>query len=118
MEKVKDVLKEDKLEELLVANWTKFLDSSKVMAFCLRTVRDRIKTLAPVPATELRQRGTQITLSRFQIVADGFIMWVEFTVPIDDKTAVGTTELFLTNTGEISHIHTLGNLYCPNSDNV
>lgn len=112
MDRVKDVLKDDKLEELLVANWTKFLDSQKVMAFVLQNVRDRIESFACIPSAEFRNNGVRVTLSRFQIVPNGFIVWVEFTVPTEDSAvAIGTTELHLTNVGDISHIQTLGNIY-------
>lgn len=112
--KMKDVLKDDKLEELLVANWTKFLDSQKVMAFVLRQVRDRSESFACIPSAEFRNNGVRVMLSRFQIVPNGFIVWAEFTVPIEANcVAIGTTELHLTNTGDISHIQTLGNIYQP-----
>jgi hypothetical protein len=119
MENMKDVLKEDKLEELLVANWTKFLNSSKLMAFALQNARDRLQSFAIIPSTDVRNKGVQVTLSRFQIVPTGFILWVEFNVPIEtDSVAVGTTELHLSNTGDIKHIQTLGNLYRKDSNNV
>lgn len=109
---LKDVLKEDKLEEVLVANWTKFLNSSKLMAFALQNARERIDSFNIIPTTELRNKGVQVTLSRFQIVPSGFIIWMEFTVPIEsDAIATGTTELLLSNKGDISHIQTMGNLY-------
>ena len=110
---LKNILKENKLEELLVANWTQFLDSSKLMGYVLQNVRDRIDSFAVVPQTGIKQKGVQITLSRFQIVPTGFIVWVEFTVPMAmNQLAVGTTELHLTNTGNISHIQTIGSLFC------
>lgn len=105
------------MEELLIANWTKFLDRSKFMAFTLQTVRDRINSFAILSDSEVKHKGTQITVSRFHIVPEGFILWAEFAVPIDNNTAVGTCELYLSNKGELSHISTLGNLYCR-SDHV
>lgn len=100
-----------KLEELLVANWTKFLDSKKIMAFVLQTVRDRSDSFVEIKNSGQKIPNIQVMLSRFQIVADGFIVWVEFKVPLDKKFASGTTEFHLTNTGNITHLQTLGNTY-------
>lgn len=107
------ILKEDKLEELLVANWAAVLDTSRLMAFCLKNVRDTALTVIP----ETRKIQTSITLSRFQTTPQGFILWVEFSVPNEEKIAVGTTELILSFDGQLTHVQTLGNLYSP-SNNV
>ncbi len=106
------VLKLDKLEELLVANWTQFIETNKLMAFVLEAVRDRVRSdFTVVAQSSVGRKGVQITMSRFQLVADGFILWVDFSVPHEDNTAVGTSELHLSPTGTLSHIRTLGSLF-------
>ena len=109
---MESILKTDKFEELLIANWTQFLDSSRFMRYCLKNVRDRINEFPITISPNIRQSGVRITISRFEIVSNGFIVWVEFSVPSDlDRIASGTIELHMSNTGDISHIQTLGNLY-------
>jgi hypothetical protein len=113
---MKNILKTDKLEKLLVASWTQFLDSSKLMAFILKNTRDHIEHLAYVPS-EWKRKNIQISISRFQLNATGFIIWVEFSVPLENnQVAVGTTELHLANTGIFTHLKTLGNLHCPSNN--
>ena len=109
---LKNVLKDDKLEELLVANWTHFLDSSRLLAFVLQTVQANINRLAIISSSEIKPKGVSVTLSRCYWTTQGFLLWVEFNVPLAvNKMAVGTMELYLSPNGSIKHINTLGNLY-------
>ena len=106
------VLKSEKLEGLLVAHWTSFLDTAKLMAFVLACVRDNVRSNFSVVAQKMGGRkGVQITISRFQLAVDGFILWVDFSVPLEDNVAVGTSELHLSPAGTLSHIKTLGSLF-------
>jgi len=110
---LKNIFREDKLEELLVANWTHFLDSSRLLAFVLQTVKANINRLAIISSSEIKPKGVSITLSRCYWTPTGFTLWVEFNVPMaTNKMAEGTMELHLSNNGSITHINTLGNLHC------
>lgn len=112
MDSLKDVLKKDELEELLVANWTQFIDSSRLMAFVLQNTRDRIEHFAILPSSSVINKGVRLTISRFQMEKTGFVVWVEFSVPIGTNSiAVGTTELVVEYGGEVRHVMTLGNLH-------
>ena len=106
-----NVLKGDKLEELMIASWTQFLDSSKVLAFIRECVQYAENNFAVVDNMQIHPKGMQITLSRFQIVPQGFILWAEFSMPTQNKIAMGTVEFLLNNRGYLSHIQTLGSLY-------
>lgn len=102
----------EKLEELLVANWTQFVDSAKLLGYVLQTVQKQKDKFAYIADTKIKAKGAQIMLSRFSLVPNGFIIWIEFHVPVPgSQAAVGTTELYLTNTGSLTHIQTLGNIY-------
>jgi len=110
-----NAFKEDKLEELLVANWTQFIDSSKLMGFVLKKVQDNTNNLAIICNTEIKPKGFKITVSRCYLKLQGFIVWVEFTFPLStNKMAEGTMELLLSHNGSISHMRTLGNIYSSN----
>lgn len=109
---LKDTFNEEKLEELLVANWTHFLDSSRLLAFVLQTVQANINRLAIISSSEIKPKGVSVTLSRCHWTTQGFLLWVEFHVPIKTtQMAVGTMELLLSCNGSIKHINTLGNLF-------
>ena len=105
------VLNKAKLEELLVANWTKFMDTKAMMAFVLGCVRDNIEKNFCVMPGSASNKGVQITVSRFHIAQDGFTIWIDFHVPQEEGVAVGTSELHLSPTGTLTHIRTLGNLF-------
>jgi len=110
---LKNTFREDKLEELLVANWTHFLDSSRLLAFVLQTVKANINRLAIISSSEIKPKGVSLTLSRCYWTPKGFTLWVEFHIPIaSTQMAEGTMELHLSCNGSISHVNTLGNLYC------
>lgn len=109
---LKNVLKADKLEELLVANWTQFIDSSKLLGFVLKTVQNNIDRLAIISCAKINPKGVSVTFSRCHWNDNGFLIWAEFHVPIStNKIAEGTMELFLLSEGSISVINILGNVY-------
>ena len=103
--------KEEKLEELLVANWTQFIDSSKLLAFVLQNVQQNKSKLAMIPNSEINPKGIKITLSRCYLTTKGFFLWVEFTVPLAAKqVAEGTMELLLHHNGSINYLSNTGNI--------
>jgi len=103
-----------KLEELLIANWTSFINYSKLMAHILEIVRDT--ELAVMEQSTIPKVGIQISISRFELIHNGFLIWVEFKVPKEEnKIAIGTSELKLSASGDLSHIKTIGNLYVINN---
>ena len=106
-----NILKTHQLEELLVAHWTRFIDSPRLMAFCLQAVRDHAPDFATFASSAVATK-TQISVSRLQPCPTGFLVWVEFTAPVgNNKIAVGTTEFIMSHDGEVSNARTVGNLY-------
>lgn len=107
-----NAFKEDKLEELLVANWTQFIDSSKLMAYVLQKIQENANNLAIISGVDIKPKGFRITISRCCLKILGFIIWVEFTTPLSkNKMADGTMEILLSHNGNISHLNTMGNIY-------
>lgn len=107
----------DKLEQLLIANWTKFINVHKFMALVLTSVRDsdlvQVYQNSPVKAS-----GIQITVSAFNILQEGRgVIWADFVIPKSDtKVAVGTCEIALDwSLGTLEPVRTVGNLYCGDS---
>lgn len=106
-----NLIRKDKLEELLLSQWSSFIDFKKLLAYVLSTVRD---IQFPTTKTEeIKNRGTQIKLSRFEPDGDRFTVWVEFTVAREPGVVVGTSELSLTLDGTADHVQTLGNHFVP-----
>ena len=106
------IFNQKKFEELLISKWAEFLDAPKLLKKINELVNEHKSNFDFVPNTYYKKKGTQIMVSRFQYTNNGFIIWVDFLVPIlENKIAVGTTELFLLPTGIISHSKTLGNIY-------
>lgn len=109
------ILKKEKLEELLVANWNEFLDNSKLFAFVIQTVQSNINALAIIPSNKLKPKGMSISISHCVWHQSGLILWIEFQIPLaPDKIAEGTIEINLSEDGTISHNQTIGNIYCQN----
>lgn len=104
------ILDKTKLEELLVAKWTQFIDSSKLMKFIADNAviqRHNFKNVSDV----VKIKGNQILISRFDLTNQGFIIWVEFQIKMEDQIAMGTTEVLINSAGILTHIQTIGNIY-------
>lgn len=107
---MENLIIQDKLEDLLIAKWACFVDVRRLMAFVMSHVRDA--QLPHVADDEVAPKGVQITISRFQWKQEGFLVWVDFTIPVErTQIAVGTTELLLKQNGEVVHHKTIGNVF-------
>lgn len=82
------------LEQLLRTNWASFIDKSQLLAKILIAIRD-----ANLPKRQLKslpeRRGIQLTVSRMELQRDGFLVWLEFSIPQDRSIVVGTLEAIL-----------------------
>lgn len=97
------------LENLLIKNWTTFLDPKKFINLITESALN-----ASLPISERPQSlklGTQVKLSRFTLTEQGFILWADFIIAQKDKTAIGTVELLLSSSGVIQPIQTVGNAF-------
>lgn len=115
MDQLNALIDTEKLEELLIAKWSQFINVPKLFEFIESNVKGRKNSFGIINDTAVKMKGKQIMLSRFQLTAQGFLVWVEFTVPMDIGMAIGTTELLITTKGIVSHVQTLGNIYFPNN---
>ncbi len=111
---MKELLKKTDLEHLLRSNWSTFIDKTKLLAFLLQEVRDADFPIASRTSAKL-QKGYKITLSRLELIEKGFLLWIDFDVPISaDKRCIGTSETILTNTGTLHPRDTIGQVYVIN----
>lgn len=89
-----------KLEEVLLKHWASFLDSKKLMVRVLQDASDAAESFEKAVATKI-ERSIRISASRFQLTGDGFVIWMEFTVPRDAEVHLGTAEYLLSFGGEL-----------------
>lgn len=107
-----NIVSVDKLEEILVAQWSAFINPAKLIVWTMKTVRARLDTsFIVVNDADFSNRGTQITVSRCQLKPGCFLLWIDFTIPFDDKVAVGTVETRLGFDGSLTAEAASGNLY-------
>lgn len=94
------IILEDKLQELLVTNWANFIDKTKFMAAVLQNTRDA--QLALHKTNEMPPQRMSLTITKFAVVDKStFEIWVEFSVPIDERVAVGSHIYHLGMDGEL-----------------
>lgn len=103
------ILDTKKLEETLIKNWSNFIDTSRLIAFVLKCIRDQadIKKQKSKPP----QTQTQFTISSFTPNVDNFIVSVEYTCPSDNGTIIGTCVCKINLLGNIENLSTLGTLF-------
>lgn len=115
MSQINNLIDTEKLEELLIAKWSQFVNVPKLFEFIETNVQERKNSFGIINDTNIKTKSKQLMLSRFQLTSQGFLVWVEFTVPINTGIASGTTEILIAPKGIITHIQTLGNIYLPNN---
>lgn len=84
----------NKLEQLLIANWANFFNVSKLLKFAKSGLPEKYK----------QNRVKNLTISRFEIIDSGFLVWLEVNVHTTtsevSKTSTNITmECHLSNRG-------------------
>lgn len=106
---MENLIKNEKLEHLLIKHWPEFLDYRKLIAFILQSVRDA--NLPVNEEDELPKKCVEISITKFSIKDySGFLLWIDFIVPQDDGFAIGTCECFLGNNGKLQLNRTVGQI--------
>lgn len=108
------ILKEEKLEQLIAANWTQFIDVSLLRSFVQKTVQNNLNSLSIIPMKKLL-KGNSLSLSRFYFKNNGYYFWIEFHNLIQKYIAEGTIEAYVPlENDQIKMISIIGNLYESN----
>lgn len=102
------IINKQKLEELLTAHWAEILDVRKLIAHVMLNVRDA--DLKTFEEDNLPEKGVEITITRFTIQNDGFLLWIDFTIPKERGFAIGTCEAHLSNSGILNTTQVVGHL--------
>jgi hypothetical protein len=85
------MINKERIEQLLVQNWTKIIDSKKLFVLVLTELKNH--HLPPKIVETLPSKKTmQISVSRLSPDQNGIVAWVEFVVPNQQGIKTGTCE--------------------------
>ena len=104
------ILKKQKLAEILAANWTKYLDYKTLMSLAISTVQLYASNWSLLEYNKKIQ-GNKIMVSKTILKKQGLLFWVDFEVPIENKLSIGTIELYLDLSGNYHIEKIVGNLF-------
>lgn len=108
------IINEEKLEELLVKNWTQFIDARKLTNFVQNEVQNQINNFMIIGKKKSRINSNVISVSRVYFEKNNYFLWVEFIVLLKDKIAEGTLEIYFSKNNfenEPKVSSAFGNLY-------
>ena len=99
----------ENLEQLLLRNWTSFLDIKSFTRYVVSLAKN---AELQIGSSDVEYpKGVQLKLSQFRLIERGFCVWVEFIVPNGpSETVIGTSELLFTNSGTCEHLNTTATL--------
>mgnify|MGYP001615904408 CR=1 FL=1 len=108
---MKNAIKFDELEKILLTNWTKFIDTHRLITFVLSNINGT--EFKKINQKTLVKKSLKITLSQFRLKNNNtFEIWVDFTIPKKEGVIVGTCTMCLNiYINELKHLETIGNLF-------
>lgn len=89
-----EILNKQKLEAILIANWTEFLNIRNLLGFAEKVA----SSLSIHPG-----KPEKLTISRFELTPKGFLIWIEFKI----RNIEITSEILLDSFGELHPVNTL-----------
>lgn len=89
-----EILNKQKLEATLIANWTEFINIRNLLNFAEAAA----STLNIHPG-----KPEKLTISRFELTAKGFLIWIDFKI----RNIEITSEVILDSFGELHPVKTL-----------
>lgn len=98
-----NLINKEKLENLLIRNWAEFLDLKTMFALVSRHGTQLLQ--------DIDLMVYKMQMSRFELVENGFIVWVDYKMEATDNRSVNhklTSEFLLTST-QIIHRQTILN---------
>lgn len=109
---MKNLIKLDELEKILLVNWTKFIDTHRFITFILSNINNANLMISDQKILENRE-SLKITLSQFKLDSNyKFIIWADFIIPKQEGIAFGTCEINLDIlNNELTHLQTTGNIF-------
>jgi hypothetical protein len=101
----------EKLESVLVANWSQFMDSREAMNYVRQIIEDHANRLGIINGSDFKNKGTRLTISRFMPMESGYLVWFDLNSPIRAGYAEATVEVRITNLGDMRVSNVSGVVY-------
>jgi len=114
-----EIVMRPQLEKLLMSHWTEFLNKTALLRRVLEDARNTsfkvVNKHDAAPASQLK-----VTITKFQLLDNSkFELWVEFAVPREDGTVIGTHTYHLGLDGSLRLEESYGVLFqTERSDNL
>jgi hypothetical protein len=106
------IINKENLEKILVTNWTQFVDIKLLRTFVQTEVSKNLNSFISIPVKRNKINANNISISRFYSFNNGYIIWIEFILYIENKIVEGTIEAFTSeDDGAIKTISKNGNVY-------
>jgi hypothetical protein len=88
-----EIVKKEKLEQLIKAHWSEFMDTRALLGFVLKEAREaNYQTIQQIPPTT----QVKVVVTKVNIVDLGTLeLWAEFSVPVNAGMAIGTHIFYL-----------------------
>jgi len=107
-----EIVKKEKLEETLVANWSQFIDIKLLRDFTQNEVQNNLNNLLIIDNDKRSINSNKISLSRFYFTDKGYNLWIEFYYIFGNDVAEGTIEAFVPYiSNKIQIISIVGSFY-------
>lgn len=102
----------EKLEQLLLANWTFLLDRNLLIRNILENVRDA--KLPVVQQKDVPPAIVKVIVTKFAVKdKTQFELWIEFSIPKDEGLAIGSQVYTLGLDGELNLQESYGTVFLP-----
>jgi len=105
-----NIVNKEKLENLLLANWPTFLDHKSLLELTTTYIQNNNSYFKELSTPPKKLQNNKIHISRFSLVKNGFLIWLEFYVHVQEYVYTGTSEFLLGGT-EFKHIQTIGHKF-------
>ena len=90
----------EQLEKTLILSWSSFIDPRQIIAYLSELGRDQFG-----PSIEVKT----VSVSRFELVKNGFTIWLDYKITEDQKNYKATSEVYLGWDGNLVHNRTIRN---------
>ena len=110
---VSNLIVNEKLEQLLQANWSQFIDQSQIMRLTMEFARDSEYNV--VHQVETPPNHLRISVTKFVDNEKDFETWIEFTLPRNEGVVIGTHVCSLSLSGKLELKESYGTHFVPES---
>lgn len=104
------LLKQDKLNETLTQNWTKFIDYRSLLDLAINSIKLYANNWSPIQS-DYKFQGNKIMISKTEVTPSGYLFDIKFEIKNKNDAAVGNFQIHVgfENSVRVSNMH--GNLF-------